>query len=186
MPSGLDDATLLDALRSSQRLGFLGAGPLPGVIDHALAFVAALDAVTGTVVDLGTGGGVPGLVIATRRPDLQLVLVDRRATRTDHLRRLVRRVGVDDRVSVLTADVMSIELDADADAAVARGFGAPERTLRAGVHVVRPGGRIIVSEPPVPSPSRWPPALLRQLGVAALPSPDRRVAVFSRHVPRET
>ena len=32
-----------------------------------MAFVAALAGVAGTVVDLGSGGGVPGLVIA-RRP----------------------------------------------------------------------------------------------------------------------
>ena len=48
---------------------------------------------SGTVVDLGSGGGVPGLVIARARPDLRLVLVDRRAARTDHLPRLVRRLG---------------------------------------------------------------------------------------------
>ena len=74
------------------------------VVEHAAAFVVALEAVTGTVVDLGSGGGVPGLVIATARPDLRLVLVDRRVGRTDHLVRLVRRLGLDDRVTVLTAD----------------------------------------------------------------------------------
>ena len=61
----------------------------------------ALAGVTGTVVDLGSGGGVPGLVIADARPDLRLVLVDRRATRTDHLRRLVGRLGLADRVEVV-------------------------------------------------------------------------------------
>ena len=53
----------------------------------------------GTVVDLGSGGGVPGLVIARARPDLRVVLVDRRSSRTDHLSRLVRRLGLDDRVA---------------------------------------------------------------------------------------
>ncbi len=51
----------------------LGAAPVPGVIDHSEAFVAALRGVTGTVVDLGSGGGVPGLVIAWRRPDLRVI-----------------------------------------------------------------------------------------------------------------
>jgi 16S rRNA (guanine527-N7)-methyltransferase len=83
----LVDPALIDALRASQRLGMLGGRSIYEVVDHASAFVAALADVRGLVVDLGAGGGVPGLVIAAARPDLRLVLVDRRATRTDHLRR---------------------------------------------------------------------------------------------------
>ena len=79
----------------------LGAAPIAGVIEHSELFVAALTEVSGTVVDLGSGGGVPGLVIAWRRPDLDVVLVDRRATRTDHLRRLVTRLGLGGRVTVI-------------------------------------------------------------------------------------
>ena len=38
--------------------------PIEEVIDHADAFIAALVDVDGLVVDLGSGGGVPGLVVA--------------------------------------------------------------------------------------------------------------------------
>ena len=64
MMASLDD--LHDALRESQRLGFLGARPIDEVIEHARSFVRGLDAVgsNGSVIDLGAGGGVPGLVIA--------------------------------------------------------------------------------------------------------------------------
>jgi 16S rRNA (guanine527-N7)-methyltransferase len=179
----LPDPALVDALTASQRLGMLGDRPIAEVIDHAGAFVGALTDVRGVVVDLGTGGGVPGLVIALARPDLRLVLVDRRATRTDHVRRLVRRLGLDDRVEVLTADATTLQ-GLGADGAVARGFGPPAATLAAAAAVIRPGGTIVVSEPPEPDPSRWPATLLRTAGVAALPSADPRVAVFT--VPRET
>jgi 16S rRNA (guanine527-N7)-methyltransferase len=154
----------------------LGNRPVAEVIEHARAFVAALTTVVGTVVDLGAGGGVPGLVIAIDRPDLRLVLVDRRATRTDHLRRLVRRLGIEDRVDVMTADVTTVAVAADA--AVARSFGPPATTLTAARGVVRPGGVIIVSEPPVVTPSRWPADVLATLGLTAELAPDRRVAVF--------
>ena len=128
----MTDPALVDALASSQRLGMLGERPIAEVIEHAGAFVAALAGVTGTVVDLGSGGGVPGLVIATARPDLRLVLVDRRATRTDHLRRLVRRSASADRVDVLTADAAALPglIAVPVDAVVARGFGPPAETLR--------------------------------------------------------
>ena len=109
----------------------LGAAPIAEVIEHSAAFLGALSDVSGTVVDLGSGGGVPGLVIAWMRPDLRLVLVDRRATRTDHLQRLVLRLHVQERVSVLNADVTALPrlLDHPVDAIVARGFGPPETVL---------------------------------------------------------
>ena len=66
------DAELAAALAESQRLGMLGDRPVAEVIEHAGAFVLALAEVTGTVVDLGSGGGVPGLVIARARPDLRV------------------------------------------------------------------------------------------------------------------
>jgi hypothetical protein len=53
-------------------------------------------------------------------------------------------------------------------------------TLTAALRLVRPGGLVVVSEPPNVPAARWtplPPAL------APLPSPDHRVAVF--HVKHE-
>jgi 16S rRNA (guanine527-N7)-methyltransferase len=176
----LTDPALADALGASQRLGMLGRRPIAEVIDHASAFVQALADVTGTVVDLGSGGGVPGLVIARARLDLRILLVDRRSARTDHLTRLVRRLELGDRVTVVNADVGELEVNPPADAAVARGFGSPAVTLQAAVRLVRPGGLIVVSEPPEAHPGRWDS---RPATVEAMPSSDSRVAVF--HVKRE-
>jgi 16S rRNA (guanine527-N7)-methyltransferase len=176
------DGELVAALVESQRVGMLGVRPIADVIEHAGAFVLALANVTGTVVDLGTGGGVPGLVIARARPDLRLVLVDRRSSRTDHLQRLVARLGLTDRVEVLTVDaiVLGERRAGVADAVVARGFGAPASTLRAAAPLVRSGGLIVVSEPPRHALDRWPQALLDELGLVATAPADRRVAVFRR------
>ena len=98
------------------------------------------------MVDLGAGGGVPGLVIAHDRPDLRLTLVDRRSKRTDFLRRVVRRLRWSTRVDVVTADVEAVigrRGPAAFDAAVARGFGPPDTTLRFATQLVRAGGRIV-------------------------------------------
>jgi 16S rRNA (guanine527-N7)-methyltransferase len=170
---------LLAALAESQRLGLLGERPVEDVVEHATAFVDALTGVDGTVVDLGSGGGVPGLVIADARPDLHVVLLDRRASRTDHLRRLVGRLGFAGRVDVLTVDAAAAP-HAIADAVVARGFGPPASTLRAATPLLRPGGVVVVSEPPEPAHDRWPPALLAGVGLVAVAHHDRRVAVFRR------
>lgn len=173
-----DDVTA--ALEESRRLGFLGARPIEEVVTHARAFVDALDGVVGQVADLGAGGGVPGFVIAHDRPDLELLLIDRRAKRTDFLARMVRRLRWTERIQVLTADVEQIvrSSPASVDAVVARGFGPPEPTLSLAVGLVRPGGRVIISEPP--SGDRWPPDLLVELGVSREFRTGSTVAVFHR------
>lgn len=171
---------LVAVLEESQRLGFLGDRPITEVVDHARAFVDAVEPVSGRVVDIGSGGGVPGLVIACDRPDLHLVLVDRRATRTDFLSRVVRRLRWADRVSVLTADVAELSRHDEHlyDAVVARGFGPPDETLRAAAGVVRQGGMVVISEPPCGD--RWDPESLAAVRLERRSAIDGRVAVFRR------
>lgn len=162
--------TVADVLASAQRLGTLGDRPIPEVIEHARQFVAALEGVTGPVIDIGTGAGVPGLVIADARPDLQLTLVDRRATRMDSLALGVAALGWGDRVTVLTADVEDLSRDpahrGHYAAVVSRGFGPPEVTARLARPLLKTEGLLVVSEPPDDDPSRWPADLLSRLGFA--------------------
>jgi 16S rRNA (guanine527-N7)-methyltransferase len=187
--AGTGDDALVEVLTDAQRLGFLGARPIPEVIEHARGFVRALAAAPSveSVLDLGSGGGVPGLVIAHDRPDLHVTLLDRRSKRTDVLERAVRRLGWQDRVRVITADASDLADDL-VDGVVARGFGPPADTLRVAARLVRRGGPIVVSEPPPDGPSedRWDTDLLDLLGLERLPAPaprtdlEGRVAVFVR------
>ena len=82
---------LTDALGEARRIGMLGPRPVDEVIQHSLGFVAALPRTAREVIDLGSGGGDPGLVIAIARPDLRITLVDRRSKRTDFLVRMVEK-----------------------------------------------------------------------------------------------
>ena len=166
--SGSTAPELVTALGDAQRLGFLGARPIPDVVAHARGFVRALRAHgdVGTVIDLGSGGGIPGLVIAHDLPDLRVTLLDRRAKRTDFLERVVRRLGWSDRVSVICADAESFEPIDRFDAVVARGFGPPEFTVRAATRLVRAGGPLVISEPP--GADRWDDDVLARLGVRRL------------------
>lgn len=181
------DGPLLEALRSSQRLGMLGPQPVERAVDHAEAFVEAVAPVAGTVIDLGSGGGLPGLVIAWRRRDLRLVLVERRTSRADHLRRLVRTLALDGHVEVLAADVIDVVVG-PAQAVVARSFGSPAVTATAAAPLLEVGGRLVVSEPPHEDVTRWPASLLGVLGLRQLAHHDRRVMIATRvpDVPRET
>lgn len=165
MPS---DRALIAVLTDAQRLGFLGDRHVSEVIAHARGFVRALetDAAVRTVLDLGSGGGVPGLVIANDRPDLHVTLLDRRSKRTDFLERMVRRLGWSDRVDVVAAEVSAIS--GQFDAVVARGFGPPAETARIAAGLVREGGSIVISEPP--DEDRWDDVLLAQLGLERVPA----------------
>lgn len=162
----LEKRSLEDVLSAAQRLGTLGNRPIDEVIEHARQFVAALPSGVSTVIDIGTGAGVPGLIIAVDRPDLTLTLVDRRATRMDALARGVSAMGLTNRVMVLTADVVDLGKDPDHrgqyDAVVCRGFAGPEVTAPLARPLLKNGGTLIVSEPPSPEPSRWPPELLEK------------------------
>ncbi|MFM8994232.1 MAG: RsmG family class I SAM-dependent methyltransferase [Actinomycetota bacterium] len=183
-----DDAELLSQLlRRAQVEGALGAAPITEVIAHARGFVAALPDSVGTVLDLGTGAGVPGLVIALDRPAVRVTLVDRRAKRIDALQRAITALGWGERVTAVAADAETLADDPQwqgkADAVVARGFGPPATTLRVAARLTHPGGWVVISEPPADQPSRWEPDLLASCGVSHL---ERLGAVARFHVERRS
>ena len=160
--------SLEDVLGEAQRRGSLGDRPIAEVIDHARQFLVALTDVRGRLLDLGTGAGVPGLVIAEARPDLQLTLLDRRATRMDDLRLAVAGLHMSDRVEVVTGEAESVVRDPSHAgryaAVVARGYGSPDVTARAARPFLPVGGVLVVSEPPEWDPGRWPVSMLERLG----------------------
>lgn len=172
-------------MEESQRLGFLGGRPIIEVVDHARRFVRALDAFAPpsgadvvSVLDLGAGGGVPGLVISHDIPSAVITLLDRRRTRTDFLARMVRRLEWEGRVSVLTMDAERAgATEGVFDAVVARGFGPPVVTLSVAADWVRPGGLVVISEPPIGD--RWDPADVSAVGVDRVDGPAG-VACFIR------
>jgi 16S rRNA G527 N7-methylase RsmG len=153
-PDALDD--LIDALAEQQRLGVLGTSPVDA-IEHSDRFLPALP-LSGRVLDLGSGAGVPGLVIAVRRPALRVTLLDSRSRRTDQLMRIVLRLGLIDRVEVVCARAedagQRVDLAGLFQAVTARAFGSPVAVLTSARPFLVSGGRLIVSEPPVGG-GRW-------------------------------
>lgn len=165
-----DDQRLISVLADIRERGAIGEASLEDAIAHADQYVSALSSDVHTVADLGSGGGLPGLVLVIRRPDLHVVLVERRQARADLLRRAVSALAVTDRVEVVSDDVAVVAADRAAtfDAVTARSFAAPPVTARWAAALLRPGGVLVVSEPPVDSEERWPDALLDQHGLVDL------------------
>ena len=177
--SGSTASDVVGVLQDAQRLGFLGSRPIDEVVAHARGFVRALVEYgpVETILDLGAGGGTPGLVIALDLPVARVTLLDRRAKRTDFLERVVRRLGWQERVSVVCTDVSFYEPVDRFDAVVARGFGPPEFTLAMAARLVRPGHPIVISEPP--SDDRWDDELLNRLQLRRLDVPNDRPSASS-------
>jgi 16S rRNA (guanine527-N7)-methyltransferase len=145
----------------------LGPGPIADHIEHAAGFLTALLGVRGTVVDLGSGGGVPGLIIGVSRPDLSLVLLEASAKRCQFLETARAALGLSAVIVEGRAEVVGRgPLRGAADAVVARSFGAPAVTAECAAPLLRVGGVLIVSEPPEPLEGRWPPEGLNLVGLA--------------------
>lgn len=180
--TGGGDAALTLVLEQARRLGFLGKAAISAQLDHAAAFVDAIaeEPEAGPVLDLGSGGGLPGLVVAVRRPDLGVVLLDATAKKTEFLAWAVEALDLGARVEVVQSRA---EHAGHADAyrarfgtVVARSFARPAVTAESAAPLLRVGGRLIVSDPPTgPSGAdgsvRWPAAGLAEVGLA----PERAV-----------
>jgi 16S rRNA (guanine527-N7)-methyltransferase len=128
----------------------------------------------GRVLDLGSGGGLPGLVVATYRPELELILLEARQRACRFLREAVAELDLA-QVAVIEARAEDAARRSDLretfDAVVARSFGPPAVTAECAVGFLRVGGRLVVSEPPgdeAPERAavRWPVPGLKQLGYA--------------------
>ncbi len=178
---------LLRVLGEAQRIGTLGAAPCAEIIRHATWFAEALPSDASRVIDLGSGAGVPGLIVAVVRPQLQITLVDRRMKCADALHRAVSALDLAERVSVCCDDVENLcrlpGWHRTFDAAISRGFGPPLRTLTLSALFVRLGGVVVVSEPPNDVPNRWASIDLAGIGLCG-PQRLGPVAVFHvEHAP---
>ena len=142
-----------ELLREGIQAGQFGGDTKPHG-DHAMGFVAFLadpdSEFTGHVIDIGSGAGLPALVLADAFPQARWTLIERRDGRTDLLRRAVHRLGLAERVEVVTEDVAvsaRSELRGSADWVTARSFGPPGDTAECSTCFLRPGGQLLVSEP---------------------------------------
>jgi SAM-dependent methyltransferase len=147
-------------------------------VEHANGFAAGIEPAPARFLDLGSGGGVPGLVLARRWPESRAVLLDARERRCAFLRDAARNLHVGERVAVVWARAEEAghreDLRGGFDLVVARGFGPPAVTAECGAPFLRLGGTLAVSEPPeggdtvVPpdASARWSPTGLARLGLA--------------------
>ena len=179
-----------DALRAvleeAQRLGFLGPGDVGAHLAHSLAFVRAVETPPRRFLDLGSGGGVPGLVLAHEWSATPGVLLDAGERRATFLGEACDRLGWRDRIEIVheraEEAARRTEYRGGFDLVTARGFGAPAVTAECGVGFLAPDGLLVVSEPPEGDAGRWPSDALAELGLGpAVVSHEGGAAVAVMH-----
>jgi 16S rRNA (guanine527-N7)-methyltransferase len=127
--------------------GLIGPREAPRLWDrHLLNSVAMTEIVPegASVVDVGSGAGLPGLALAIARPDLPVVLVDSLARRTTFLTEAVAALGLADQVSVVRgrAEELATEL-APADVVAARAVAPLDRLAAWCLPLTVMGGRLL-------------------------------------------
>lgn len=156
------DEALIEVLTDARSIGMLGPGPIEEHLDHARLFIEAIPQAATFFVDLGSGGGVPGLVIAQSRPDLAGALLDGSTKRGAFLHEAIDVLELGDRIIVWTDRAEVVGRDNDrrgcADVVVARSFGPPAVVAECAAPLLKVGGRLVVSDPPsLQTPERrWP------------------------------
>lgn len=115
-------------------------------LDSAL-YLSCLHGDDLSIADVGTGGGFPGVVMKILRPQLRLTLIEPVGKKTTFLRMLLRRLGIDEGVTVLTQRIEDVG-DLAVDVAVSRAFCPALEFVERTRHIVRPGGRFILSKGP--------------------------------------
>ena len=116
-------------------------------VSDAFALLPHLDGCR-TLVDIGSGAGLPGAILAFARPDLQVTAVEPLAKRHAFLRTVIRELGLSNLVAEHSRDgEFRSRTDFVAyDAAVSRAVWAPDLWLERGISLVKPGGRVLALE----------------------------------------
>lgn len=162
--------------------------------EHIVDSAALLRAVTvdGAVADLGSGAGLPGVVVGVLRPDVPVSLVESRRRKVAFLKRVVRTLALEN-VTVVHARLESLACGERYRLAASRALGDIEKTLAVSLRVVEPGGRLVLFKGP-----RWRQERERAVEIARaegaelereaaveLPGLDRTTTFVVFHVKQE-
>lgn len=110
---------------------------------HVLNSAVAAPLFSGRVGDVGSGAGLPGIVLAIARPDVEWVLIEPMERRVTWLNEQVSALGLDN-VEVVRARAEDWKRGPVLDAATARAVSALRTLVPITAPLVRDGGELIL------------------------------------------
>jgi len=160
----------LTAVRDAERM----------VSHHLLDSLAAVPYFQGeTVLDVGSGGGLPGIPLAIVRPDLQVTLIDSIAKKTAFLLQAKAELGLAN-LQVITGRVEHFRSETGFDIVTSRAFSDLREFITLTRHLLKPGGRWLAMK------GLYPTEEIAQLPAGVKVSADHALVVpgleASRHL----
>ena len=168
-----DRKTNLVSERDRSRLG-----------EHMVDCAALLRAVSveESLADLGSGAGLPGLVVAIARPETAVTLVEARRRKVVFLKQAVRVLSLEN-VAVMHARLEDVPAAERYAMAASRALGSIGKTLGASLRAMAPDGRLVLFKGPA-----WVDEKEEALGIAVAAGAEleREVSVELPGVGRTT
>lgn len=180
-------AAYLDLLRQWSRAYNLTSvtDPHDMVVRHILDSASARPFLAGTsVLDAGSGAGLPGLVLAALEPARQFTLLDSVGKKVRFLRQAVMELKLDN-VTPVQARLESWHSAASFDAVICRAFDTLAAFVTLGGRHAAPAGRLIAMKGRYPAtelaalPAGWRAVEVARVSVPGLDA-ERHVVVLER------
>jgi len=149
--------------------------------------VDAIAAAGGSLADLGTGPGLPGIPVALVRPDVEVTLVESNGKKARFLREAVRQLGLKD-VRVAESRIEAVDEPGAFDAITARALATLPLILELGGHLLKPDGVLLAMKGVYPAdeiaalPADWELAASHPLRVPGVDA-ERHLIVVGRTTP---
>jgi len=162
--------------------------PMQMVTHHLLDSLAAVPAFAGArnVLDVGAGGGLPGIVLAITRPDMKLAMIDTVHKKTAFLTQVKAELGLAN-ATVHTMKVQDLTVREKFDVITSRAFADLSDFINWSGHLLAEGGKFIALKGTAPSeerervPAEWRVSDLQPLQVPRLGAERHLVYVERNH-----
>ena len=149
--------------------------PMQMVTLHVLDSLAAVPAFkdAANVLDVGAGGGLPGMVLAISRPDMKVSMIDTVHKKTAFLNQVKAELELGN-VTVYTKRVEQLEVKTKFDVITSRAFADLSDFVNWSGHVLAEGGQFIALKGVAPAdererlPAPWKVQKLQPLQVPGL------------------
>ena len=124
--------------------------PLEAVTKHLMDSLSIAQHVPdGRVVDVGCGGGCPGIPLAIIKPESQIILVESKNKKADFLNATTQALKLKN-TKTICQRAESVELTKKADAVVCRALGSIAYFISVAGHMLKKQGRLLAMKGKIP------------------------------------
>lgn len=133
-----------DLIEYGETLGLIGPRELERLWTRHLVNSALVGTLVteGTLADIGSGAGFPGLVVAIMRPQVRCTLIEPMERRATWLKDEADRLGLEN-VEVLRSRAQDVPGDRQFDTVTARAVSALKKLVPMTRRLVAPGGQMV-------------------------------------------